>query len=45
MKELIRNVLNREVFETLENYCGDYMDYVVGWFNNEFNQSAEYVTF
>lgn len=38
-------LLNREVFETLENYCGDYMDYVVRWFNNEFNQSAEYVTF
>ena len=38
-------LLNREVFETLENYCGNYMDYVVEWFNNEFNQSAEYVTF
>jgi hypothetical protein len=39
-------VLTRELFETLENYLGDEeMTYVVEWFNNEFNQQAEYVTF
>jgi hypothetical protein len=37
--------LNREVFETLNSILGDMMDYVVDWFNNEFGEDAEYVTF
>ncbi len=36
--------LNFELFETLENYLGEEeMLYVIEWFNNEFNQHAEYV--
>ena len=38
--------LNSELYDTLENYLGEEeMLYVIEWFNNEFNQHAEYVTF
>ena len=37
--------LNREIFDSLEGIFGDNMDYVVDWFNNEFGEDAEYVTF
>ena len=38
-------LLNRKVFEKLDSILGPYMDYVVDWFNNEFDKDAEYVTF
>ena len=38
--------LDKEVFDTLENYLGvEVMTNVVEWFNEEFNKDAEYVTF
>lgn len=38
--------LNSELYDTLENYLGEEeMLYVIEWFNNEFSQQAEYVTF
>ena len=42
-KELM---LSREIFFMLESYFGDdKMSFVIDWFNREFNQDAEYVTF
>ena len=40
-------LLNRELFETLDNYLSgyDWTDDLVNWFNSEFNKDAEYVTF
>jgi hypothetical protein len=40
-------LLNRELFETLDNYLSgyDWTDDLVNWFNSEFNRDAEYVTF
>ena len=37
--------LNRELFQTLENFFGDDMTYVIDWFNDEFDKEAESVTF
>jgi len=37
--------LNREIFYSLEGIFGDNMDYVVDWFNYNFGEDAEYVTF
>ncbi len=37
--------LNREIFDSLEGLFGDNMDYVVDWFNYNFSEDAEYVTF
>ena len=38
--------LSEELFETLENYIGEEeMLYIIEWFNNEFNQQAEYVSY
>jgi len=37
--------LNRELFDVLETYLGENMNYVIDWFNNEFDMSAESVTF
>ena len=38
--------LNKEIYDTLENYLGeDVATYVIDWFNNEFDTNAEYVTF
>ena len=37
--------LNREIFDSLEGLFGDNMDYVVDWFNYNFGEDAEYVTF
>jgi hypothetical protein len=38
--------LDIEVFDMLDNFLGDdLMTYVIEWFNEEFNQNAEYVTF
>ena len=38
--------LNRNVFDTLYNYLGDdLMTFVIDWFNKEFDQDAEFVTF
>lgn len=39
-------VLARELFESLESYFGDQMmTYVIDWFNNEFEQDAQSVTY
>ncbi len=38
--------LDAEVFDVLNNFLGDdLMTYVIEWFNEEFNQTAEYVTY
>ncbi len=37
--------LNHELFSVLEGFFGDHMTYVIDWFNKEFNQNAETVTF
>lgn len=38
--------LNRDLFETLENYFGeDNMIMILDWFNQEFSQDAETLTF
>jgi hypothetical protein len=37
--------LNRNVFEQLERFFGDDMTFVIDWFNKEFNQDAESVSF
>lgn len=38
--------LNRELFEMLESVFDEHMmTYVIDWFNKEFNQDAESVTF
>jgi hypothetical protein len=37
--------LNRELYEALWGFFGgEVMKYVIEWFNEEFNQNAEYVT-
>ena len=38
--------LNRKIFESLEDFLGDeIMEYIIDWFNDEFNKNAESVTF
>jgi hypothetical protein len=38
--------LKRELFEDLNNYFeSPLMDYFIDWFNQEFSQDAEYITF
>jgi hypothetical protein len=37
--------LSRTMFNELEGTFGDDMEYVIDWFNNEFGEDAEYVTF
>ena len=38
--------LNRDLFLTLEDYFGgEHMSWVIDWFNKEFDQDAESVTF
>ena len=38
-------VLNRELFEQLERFFGEDMTYVIDWFNREFTQDAESISF
>lgn len=37
--------LDRDLFYTLDNFFGEDMTMVIDWFNNEFNQDAESITF
>ena len=37
--------LSRAIFNELEGLLNDDMEYVIDWFNNEFGEDAEYVTF
>lgn len=38
--------LREDVFRALENYLGSgHMDFIIDWFNQEFGQEAENVTF
>ena len=38
--------LNKKIFESLEDYLGDeIMEYIIDWFNYEFNKNAESFTF
>jgi len=37
--------LNRAIFNELEGLFNDDMEYVIDWFNNEFDLNAEYVTY
>lgn len=38
--------LNRKIFDRLDAYLGEkLMEYVIDWFNKEFSEDAEYVTF
>ena len=38
--------LNRELFHKLEDYFGEEkMSFILDWFNKEFNQDAETITF
>jgi hypothetical protein len=37
--------LSAKLFNELEGLFNDEMEYVVDWFNNEFGEDAEYVTF
>jgi len=38
--------LNRELYDALLGFFGgELMEYVIDWFNEEFNQDAKYVTF
>jgi hypothetical protein len=37
--------LSSAIFNELEGLFNDEMEYVVDWFNNEFGEDAEYVTF
>jgi len=38
--------LNRDLFLTLEDYFGEErMTFIIDWFNNEFDQDAESITF
>ena len=38
--------LNRKIFESLEDFLGDeIMEYIIDWFNDEFNKNAESFTF
>jgi hypothetical protein len=37
--------LSRAIFNELEGLFNDEMEYVVDWFNNEFGEDAEYVTY
>ena len=38
--------IRRELFYKIENYFGDKaIEFVIDWFNDEFNQDAESVTF
>ncbi len=41
-KEELR--LNHELFQTLENYLGEDMTFVIDWFNREFDKSAESIS-
>jgi len=39
-------VLNRELFHLLEDYFGEEnMGFIIDWFNKEFDQEAETITF
>jgi len=37
--------LSTTLFNELEGTFGDDMEYVIDWFNNEFGEDAEYVTY
>ncbi len=37
--------LSTTIFNELEGLLNDDMEYVIDWFNNEFGEDAEYVTF
>jgi hypothetical protein len=38
--------INRELYDALLGFFGgELMEYVIDWFNEEFNQDAKYVTF
>ena len=37
--------LSRPLFNELEGLFNDEMEYVIDWFNNEFGENAEYVTY
>lgn len=37
--------LSKTLFYELEGTFGDDMEYVIDWFNNEFGEDAEYVTY
>lgn len=37
--------LNEDLFNTLDNFFGEDMTMVIDWFNNEFEQDAESITF
>ena len=37
--------LSRSIFNELEGLLNDDMEYVIDWFNNEFSEDAEYVTY
>ena len=37
--------LSTTLFNELEGTFGDDMEYVIDWFNNEFSEDAEYVTY
>ena len=37
--------LSTALFNELEGVFNDEMEYVIDWFNNEFNLNAEYVTY
>ena len=38
-------VLTHDIYMMLENMFDDHMTYVIDWFNKEFNEAAESVTF
>ena len=37
--------LSKTLFNELEGTFGDYMEFVIDWFNNEFGEDAEYVIY
>jgi hypothetical protein len=37
--------LSTSLFNELEGFFSDEMEYVIDWFNNEFGENAEYVTY